>query len=166
MPNSRAARTALLSHHNCNGNFPRIRQLLSCVSGATRYFDSDIVEFELPVCQPRHPRHTILRGAAFTHVVPATPFWSRALPWAREALHDTPRHLLSQVQIPFLVSRGCRVIVLLELRQSSQGISAGGFKSSHHLSGRDDITNDTDANFSSLGEQVSYHAEGEALGII
>lgn len=59
------------------------------------------------------------------------------------------------------------MIVLLELRKSSQGISGGGgFKSSHHLSGRDDITNDTDANFSSLGEQVSYHAEGEALGII
>lgn len=60
------------------------------------------------------------------------------------------------------------MIVLLELRQSSQGISGGGggFKSSHHLSGRDDITNDTDANFSSLGEQVSYHAEGEALSII
>lgn len=57
------------------------------------------------------------------------------------------------------------MIVLLELRQSSQGMG-GGFESSHHLSGRDDITNDTDANFSSLGEQVSYHAEGEALGII
>lgn len=47
------------------------------------------------------------------------------------------------------------MIVLLELRQSSQGIW-GGFESSHHLSGRDDINNDTDANFSSLGDQVSH----------
>lgn len=42
----------------------------------------------------------------------------------------------------------------------------GGFESSHHLSGRDDITNDTDANFSSSWGSSLPSAEGEALGII
>lgn len=51
------------------------------------------------------------------------------------------------------------MIVLLELRQSSQGILGGGaLQIEPSSTGRDDITNDTDANFSSLGEQVSYHA--------
>lgn len=57
------------------------------------------------------------------------------------------------------------MIVLLELRQSSQGIGGASNRAIIYLV---ETTSPTTSmqNFSSLGDQVSHHAEGEALGII